>query len=206
MKTFIDPFSANQNKKKSQPVSGNAVEQIKDLGTNIAQSATSDLVGGVARGVVEQVFGTAGKSPSSPLEVNKQAEKEIRKDERHKIELFKGQTQQEVFSYREIQVAREIKEIQFEITRIISTSKDVEVNLTKVVLAPLPEKPGEYHLTFFQWILKIVKEARIRVEESQTWLSVFVSKKKQKNYWAMLSKHGAKWGMSSERSAAMSVG
>lgn len=204
---MVDPFK--QNKKKTAiNVSDNAVEQLKGIGLSVAKSAAEDLVAGVGRTAVEQVFGTPTKSIQTPQtgEINQDQEVEIRKDERRRLELFKKQKEEEVFSYRDIEVSRKIQEIQFEIKRIITSSKEVEMAVKDVSVQLLPEKPGEYHLNFFEWILKLVSEARMKVEESATWLNLFISKKKQKNYWAMFKKHGTQFGLSNERAVSMQAG
>lgn len=203
----MDPFKQNK-KKKSQVVSDNAIEQVKGLASDIGRSATEDLVVGVAKNVVEQVFGTSAKTTHVPASIEsvKKQEQEIRKDERQRYELFKRQTEAQVFNYRDVEVAREIQAIHFEIERIISTSKEVEMSVRQVTTQSLPEKPGEYHLNFFQWILRLVKEARMKVEESATWLSLFISKKKQRNYWAMFKKHGTQFALSNERVITTQIG
>lgn len=212
---------SNQAKKPTKNkvlVDLNPIEQIKGLGSDVIKSASNDLVVGVARSIVDQIFNTP-KNPNQPtagqnaeIKPNQSVqsvnltESEIRKDERQRIELFKRQTEAPIFSYRKVEISRQIQEIQLEIKRIISTSREVEITIANAVLQPLPERPGEYHLSFFELILKLIKDARLKVEESKTWLSLFISKKKCRNYWSMFKKHGTSFGMSNERSVAMSSG
>jgi hypothetical protein len=74
-------------------------------------------------------------------------------------------------------------------------------------MAPAPKEVGKYHQNFFEWVLIQIQQARVRVEDSSSWLGA-VNKKGQgqKGYGGMFKKHGTNFGMSNQRSVATQTG
>lgn len=108
---------------------------------------------------------------------------------------------------QEQQLAYQIQEIVAELQRLVNSSQALESQFKDVAVIQMPAtKPGKYHANFFTWVLNVVRSARIQVEDSAAWLSMFKSKKGQKQYWSMFKKHGTSFGMSNERSVATQVG
>lgn len=99
-----------------------------------------------------------------------------------------------------------IQEIVIELKRLASTSAVLEAEFKEVTVEQRISKPGKYHLSFFEWVLSVVKAARMRVEDSGAWLATFKSKKKQRQYWNMFKKHGTTFGLSNERVVATQTG
>src|SRR3989344_5698474 len=66
--------------------------------------------------------------------------------------------------------------------------------------------PGKYHVSFFEWVLLLVRQARMKVEDSSAWLGAFKSKKAKKQYWSMFKKHGTTFGLSNERVVSTQTG
>ncbi len=100
----------------------------------------------------------------------------------------------------------EIQEILAELQRIISSSKELEITFNNISTAEQIVNSGKYHKSFLKWLLTIVKDARLRVEDSGAWLAMFKSKKAKREYWAMFKKHGTTFGLSNERVVATQTG
>lgn len=104
------------------------------------------------------------------------------------------------------QIQIRIDQIVMELKMLTNSSQELEIQFKEVSMAETPVEPGAYHLNFFEWVFSIVQKARERIEESQAWLSMFKSKKKQKGYWNMFKKHGTTFGLSGERVVATQTG
>lgn len=103
-------------------------------------------------------------------------------------------------------VTQKIQEILFELRVLISKSQELQITYKQIVVEQIPAKIGAYHENFFAWLLNFVKHARMRIEDATSWLSMFKSKKKQKQYWSMFKKHGTTFGLSNERVLASQTG
>lgn len=101
---------------------------------------------------------------------------------------------------------QDIQEILLELKRIIASSKELEITFRQTAAAEPIAKPGKYHKSFFRWLLSIVRQARVKVEDSGAWLSMFKSKKAKREYWTMFKKHGTTFGLSNERVVATQTG
>lgn len=99
-----------------------------------------------------------------------------------------------------------INQIINELQKLTSASTELSVQFEEVSMEDTPVEPGTYHLNFFEWVFAVIQKARERIEESQTWLTTFQSKKKQKGYWGMFKKHGTSFGLSNERVVATQTG
>ncbi len=116
--------------------------------------------------------------------------------------------------YGERKIAREntqvlemkIQEIIVELKRLTKSSKVLEIEFREATIEQRIVNPGKYHVSFFEWLLTIVKTARIKVEDSGAWLSMFQSKKTKRQYWNMFKKHGTTFGLSNERVVATQTG
>lgn len=105
---------------------------------------------------------------------------------------------------RQIQIR--IEQIVMELRRLTASSSELAVEFSDVTMEATPQQPGQYHLNFFEWVMGVIQKARERIEESQTWLSMFKSKRKQKGYWQMFKKHGTTFGLSGERVVSTQTG
>lgn len=131
-----------------------------------------------------------------------------------------GKSRQEfsVFNYqnyyeKEI-VRKEIKQLSEQITKEIEMIKKADKNLLQEVqdiqklnLESLPEKPGIYHIRFFEIILSILRTLRAKIGESRTWLQAMISKKKKRgSLFAVRSKkQGTQYSLSQELQSARSI-
>ena len=96
-----------------------------------------------------------------------------------------------------------------ELKRLAASSQELEIEFKDVVMTQNVVKPGKYHQGFFEWVLIVIRNARVRVEDAGAWLSVMhgkKGKKQQQNYWQMFKKHGTTFGLSNERVVATQTG
>lgn len=106
----------------------------------------------------------------------------------------------------------QIAEVQDEIKKLISASKDMETAFkdvaAQVTVNTAPTKGSAYNVGFFDWVLTSLRQARTRIEDGSTWLAVFSGKQSQKGYWGGTVKKGGfnNVHMSKERSVVTQTG
>lgn len=199
-------MATNSNKKQQPKLSGSFFEQVGELGASLTNTAKKDLVGKMAETALQQVFGlpkTGELKEGQILELS-----EAKKKKEPRPSYFEIQRKEALLFVREQEVVQEVEATRAELKKAAQELKKLGQDVAEVEKAvdKMPVKPGVYHLTFFERLRQIIKFFRERIEESRTWLKLMTSKKKQKRYWAMYKKHGTKFGLSSERSAATQAG
>lgn len=103
-------------------------------------------------------------------------------------------------------IATKIQEILAELKQLMHSSQELKAQFKEIAVEPRIINPGKYHVSFFEWMLLIIKGARMHVEDSNAWLAVFKSKRAKREYWSMFKKHGTTFGLSNERVVATQVG
>jgi hypothetical protein len=104
------------------------------------------------------------------------------------------------------ELSAKIEEIRIEITKLAKSSKQLEMVVKDVSIEKIGPNPGKYHLNFFEWVFASIQTARIRVEESTSWLSIVSTKSRKKDYWSLSKKHGTSYMLSGERVVAQQTG
>lgn len=100
-----------------------------------------------------------------------------------------------------------LKQLKEQIVLLEKSEKTLTSEIAKVKVEQLPKKSGIYYLRFFEWLIAVVRQLRIKVEEGRTWLATFTSRKKKRiGYWQMYKKHGTTFGLSHERTLATQTG
>ncbi len=206
----------NQNTIESQRnTGGRAVGQlsntVKDMGSDMWSQILGSVVG--ERNGRQEVSGDLMEGQEvilSSLSKNREAiEKKsqvmsIEPGIDHRGEILHGERR--ISAKQTQETATKIREIIIELKRLTATSKELQVEFKEVALEQRVVKPGKYHQTFFEWMLSVIRQARIKVEDSGAWLSVAKSKHKKRQYWAMFKKHGTSFGLSNERVVATQTG
>jgi len=75
-----------------------------------------------------------------------------------------------------------------------------------VVIDTPPEKPGIYHLTFFEGFLKLVINMRDKVEDGVTFAKLFKGRKQERTYSSMAKKSGTSFTQHHDRAVATQTG
>lgn len=100
-----------------------------------------------------------------------------------------------------------LKTLQEQVVILEKAGKTLAKEVSKIKLEKAPKKTGIYYIIFLEWLLGIVKQLRLKVEEGQAWLNTFTQRKKKRlGYWGMYKKHGTTFGLSQERSLASQTG
>lgn len=190
-------------------------EVLKDIGSH-SSSRTTEFTTGSAQSALQQL---ANRTPLPPTHTKDQnlitkdtleekKGREIRQQERLFFER-KRREERLVYSYREQEIAREIVEIQNELKRIadqIEAVGSLSQELKKATFQPTIE-PAIYHLSFFQRIKSLLVLARKKVQESKSWLELYLQRHKRKShYWLMVGQKGTSYMLSPERYLSTQAG
>lgn len=200
--------SQPQKKQQSQKKTDNPIEAIKDIGSDIIQKTSKDVVGDVTAGVIKGIFGKSGSlEPNQTIELS-----QIETPQKATVETyfkpFENPLERKtthISKQAEFEINQQIEAVRAELKMLIVAARELSQETDKAV-SQRPVNPGVYHLNFFERLKLILKLARQQIQESKTWLACMQSKKAQKGYWAMFKKHGTGFAMSSERALASSMG
>lgn len=99
-----------------------------------------------------------------------------------------------------------LQRLKEQVTILEKSNKGLVAEMSKVKVQQVPEKSGIYYIRFLEWLLTVVRQMRMKVEDGRTWLASFTQKKKKMGYWKMYKKHGTTFGLSQERSLASQTG
>lgn len=214
-------ITKKQKNPMQQFVNDNPVESLRSVSSGIGKSVVDDLFKKSGTSMWEQMLGKGlyeTKKEQSQGELSEGEElslanlKQRKEQEKasidpgfdYKRELIRYNEKASTRQSRELQV--QIETIMVEIKKLAASAKELQVQFREVIVEQHIEKPGKYHVTFFEWILSVLQAARMRVEESASWLAMFASKKRKKQYWGMFQKHGTTFGLSNERVVATQTG
>lgn len=201
-------------RKKQQYINHNIIESSRNIGS------------GVVSDMLSQVFDSTVDEKSQRQEVggdlvegrevtlSRLAQKQKVSEEKfpalniepgidYRREIIHGE--RKILQRQTQEIAAKIQEIIIELKRLTTSSKELQVQFKEVSVAQVPN-PGKYHQTFFEWMLIVIKQARMKVEDSGAWLAAAKSKNAKKQYWSMFKKHGTSFGLSNERVVATQTG
>lgn len=201
-----------QQKKKPQKqyVDLNPVEAFRDLGAGVAQSVAKDLGKDAVSDLWDQLLGQKAHGDlyeGEEIDLSARAERKpayVEPGIDYQREIVHGE--ERIAKGQEQYVQAQIEQIIVELRQLVTKSTELEVEFREVSIQTAPAKAGKYHINFFTWLLATVRTARMRVEDSASWLSMFSSKKAQRGYWNMFKKHGTTFGLSNERVVATQAG
>jgi hypothetical protein len=148
----------------SQGTTGPA-EVIKDLGRDLVDGVTKNFVGGIASDAFRQVMGPAGENGQEQgriLPRREQLRPLLSVKERA---LYVEENKREI-AYKADLILTEIRELARE-------TEGLEKQLGGFVLEETPQDPGEYHLSFWGRILKLIEKARQSIHDATTCLAIW---------------------------------
>ena len=151
--------------------------------------------------MIDQLFGKKTSSENSPYQ-EKQATRNSKSEtlifshgERHADQMIKHETSQ---------LLKQLKE---QVSLLEQSEKALSGEIAKIKVAQIPSEGGIYYIRFFEWMIGLVKQLRMKVNEGRIWLQTFNQKKKKRlGYWKMYKKHGTSFGMSQERGLSTQTG
>ncbi len=95
-----------------------------------------------------------------------------------------------------------INEVQRQLKALKTQDKALAEDISKLVLEGVPEKPGLYHVRFFEFVLKLLQAISKRINEGHMWLNATFEKKKKRRFWFMAKKSGTSFSRSNELTQA----
>ncbi len=214
---------AQAKKKQTHYVDDNPIEAIKSLGSDLKKGITDDLIKETGKDFWRQMVGATEKSEDKAKEDSSgdlaEGSELSLADLKRRAEALAPRIEAGIDYAREVihaekraraEDSQEIKvrmeEISIELRQLAKTTKELQAEFKTVAVEEAPEDPGKYHLTFLEWMLSMLRNARLRVEESGSWLEAFYSKKSKRKYWSMFKKHGTTFGLSGERVVSTQTG
>ena len=214
-------------KKQLHTNTKNYIETGQNPVKAVAKSVVNDVLKGGVNDFWKQVL-TAGNSANSERNSHGEVKgdlqegqelvfKDLQKKEENKPEIEAGEIaieyKRQILHGESIATRRYTREIDekvsqilIELRRLIQTTKVLQVEFREISTEQRISNPGKYHVSFFEWMLSVVKQARMKVEDSGAWLASMHSKKKQRQYGAMAKKYGTTFSLSNERVVATQVG
>ncbi len=192
-----------------------------DLSKQIASHATDEVKASI-HDAWDQILGSKDKAshgsskgemkPGEAINLKQKShEKKEEKSRPHieagidyRREIIHGTEMSERRNTRELE--SKLQEIVIELKRLASSSKVLQAEFKEVTVDQRITKPGKYHVNFFEWVLTVVRSARMRVEDSGAWLTAMKSKKHSKGYWEQFKKKGTSFALSNERNVATQTG
>ncbi|MBI4084585.1 MAG: hypothetical protein HY431_01625 [Candidatus Levybacteria bacterium] len=196
-------------------------EEITGLGRGAISSVKSDLLTEGAHDFWNQLLKTEQKFNDLKGELSEGQELDVASLEgksKQKVDIDPGleygkEYTRSILHYREQatrveshELRQRVEEIMAELKRLVDTSAVLEAQFQEVATEQVPAKAGKYHLSFFEWMLSVIRSAREKIEDSGSWLKALASKKSKRQYWAMFKKHGTTFGLSNERVVATQTG
>ena len=211
-----------QRKFKSQTnIDLNPIEAVRDISSSVAESAKNDFAKGLMTDLWDQMLGTevrkenATHQTSGDLEegqeisLKKQPKKEENKPQIEAGWDYAGEiihAEKRITQTENRELDARVSQIMIEIKKLTSSSKELEATFREITVERKIVNPGKYHLNFFEWMLSTIRSARMKIEDSKNWASLFASKKGKRDYWTSFKKHGTSFGLSGERTPATQTG
>ncbi len=163
-----------------------------------------------------QIFGielTAGKSHSVG---HKEESRDKNHDKHKKAEMtaehmqyyaeFKSTLEGRKTDETAITIRHQLDAILAELRNLKNSSDELENVFKDVVVDEVPQKPGIYHLTFYEGFLKLVMKMRDKVEDGVTYAKLYKGRKAEKGYQAMAKKGGTSFTQHHDRAVATQTG
>ncbi|MBI4991369.1 hypothetical protein HZB96_04730 [Candidatus Gottesmanbacteria bacterium] len=193
-------FSKTTNKSVRNPWGDDHPEKIK--GATPKTIGFSDQMKGLLSPdkMLSQLFGERAKGESIPQKA--EAEKAIKP--RETLLFSYERTSEDKHVAEETHVI--LSKLKEQIVLLEKSEKNLAAEVSKVKVEQLPKKSGIYYIRFLEWLITVVKQLRMRVEDGRAWLATFSERKKKRGYWKMYKKHGTTFGLSHERTLATQTG
>jgi hypothetical protein len=158
-----------------------------------------------------EIFNFAKHQPQS--EQNKHHTEKAQKPHIEAALDYHGEFQNKIIKSREHasatekqEMKRSIEQIKVELARLVESSHILKMEFGGITVEQTEASVSHYHLNFLEWMLTVIRSARQKVEDSQSWMGAIKGKGDKKSYWGMFKKHGTTFGLSGERSVATQVG
>ncbi len=185
-------------------------DAVKDANKVVATESKA-----VASELFNQIFGIelkAGKSVNLSDKANEFAKKE--KAEKPELTAehlqyfaeFKKSTEGQKTDEASVAIRQQLDAILAELRNLKESSDELENVFKDVVIDAAPEKPGIYHLTFYEGFLKLVLKMKDKVQDGVVYAKLFRSRKQERSYHSMAKKGGTSYTLHHDRAVATQTG
>lgn len=190
---------ASQQKKKPAYTNNSILESLRDLGSGVGKSVARDVVGGIAGDALTSLFGqpTGGDLKPEALPERTPWRPQIRRPEVY-------QPIRPVLR-EEAGIKEKLEAVRRELKTLAASVKKLNSQIERAI-EDIPAHPGVYHVNFLERLRGVIMTIRQNVEDGASWLAVWTSRKKKRQYWGLYKKHGTSFGLSSERNVATQAG
>lgn len=163
---------------------------------------------------LSQIFGIELK-PGKSHSLAKKSEEAAQKMEKKAVMTqehmeyfsdFKRTTENKNQDEATIGIRQQLDSILAELRNLKNSSDELENVFKDVAIDTPPEKPGIYHLTFFEGFLKLVIKMRDNVQDGVTYAKLFRGRKQERSYAAMAKKGGTSFTLHHDRTPATQTG
>lgn len=212
-------------KGKNSYIDPNPIEAFRESGYAVAENVKTQaiasvddlwkqLLGGSEKPTPQKMSGDLQAGQSIDFTAHKKPQPEQTKEQPKNLNIAAGidyhreiiQGERRISKETEQMLSKQIEEIVIELRQIVNASQELAVQFKDVAVEQRITKPGKYHLNLFQFVLTIVRQARMKVESSSACLSIAKGKKGKKDYWDLFAQQGTSFAMNNERAIATQAG
>lgn len=104
------------------------------------------------------------------------------------------------------EIKQQIEMVLAELKNLKESSDELDAAFKDVVVDEVPEKPGIYHLRFFEGFLKMIMKLREKVDDASIFAKLFRSRKSERKYASMAKKGGTGFTLHHDRAVATQSG
>jgi hypothetical protein len=191
-----------QNKKKLPIINDNILESLRGVGNNVGKTVAHDVAGKIPSDILASLL---GQNPqSNEQKYNQQGD--INPERPMPFPFRRPEiVRPPIVHAEEIGIKQKIEAVRQELVALSASVKKLNTEIDKAV-NEIPINPGVYHLNFLERLKNVIKMMRENIDDGQSWLQSFNSRKQKKQYWGMYKKHGTSFGLSNERTLATQAG
>lgn len=200
----LQPIQPSTTKKQSAYTNNSILESLRDLGSGVGKSVAKDVVGRVATDAFSSLFGqpTGGDfKPPQPM-AEAYPERQPFRPALRRPEVYQPMI---AVHREEAGIKEKLESVRMELKTLAGSIKKFNSQIERAI-EDIPVHPGIYHLNFLERLRGVIQILRQNIEDSGSWLALWIGRKKKKNYWGMYKKHGTTFGLSSERNVSTQAG
>lgn len=176
----------SQKQNNNYRSNNNPLETARDVDGSSILNSTID----VAQDIVGGFFG------------QKKSKENFFSKSTEKVKFVHEKTQLILYSKEQIVTQKKVNELLDALKSLSKASSSLSIETQSILVTDKIVNPGVYHVNFLEFLIKIIKDATKKINESRFWLEAVKSKKKKRSYWSMFGKHGSSFSLSGERTVS----